>query len=62
MVGDLLARSPVLMGPLVAMFVFMVVFVGIVIRAITRSQAEVDRASRMPLDGREAEEVVDEHR
>jgi hypothetical protein len=62
MVNDLLARSPLLMAPLVAMFVFLSVFIAIVIRAITSSQSEIDAAACMPLDARDAEEAAHEHR
>ena len=59
MISELLARSPLLVAPLAAMIGFLIVFVAIVIRAITRSQADVDAAARMPLDAREAQEVRD---
>jgi hypothetical protein len=48
------------MAPIAAMLVFLVVFISIVIRAITRSQADVDAAARIPLDVCDAKEVVDE--
>jgi hypothetical protein len=50
------------MAPLVAMFVFLAVFLAIVIRAMAQSQAEIDAAARMPLDVREAQEAAHEHR
>jgi hypothetical protein len=59
MISELLARSPLLVAPLAAMVGFLVLFVAIVIRAITRSQAYVDAAARLPLDVCEGQEVRD---
>ena len=47
---ELLTHSPLLVWPLVAMFVFAAVWLGAAIRAWTRPQSEMDAAGRMPLD------------
>ena len=56
MYKELLAQSPLLALPLMAMALFMVVWVATTVRALTLSRAEADRAARMPLaeddDGR----------
>jgi cbb3-type cytochrome oxidase subunit 3 len=53
---DLLAHSPLLALPIMAMALFIVVWVATTVRALTRPRAEVDEAARMPLaeddDGR----------
>jgi hypothetical protein len=46
---ELLAHSPLLVLPLVAMFLFMAVWAVAAIRVMTRSQADLDEASRLPL-------------
>jgi len=48
---DLLAQSPLLVLPLIAMFAFMAVWVVASIRVMTRSRQEMDEAARLPLDG-----------
>jgi hypothetical protein len=48
---DLLAQSPLLVLPLIAMFAFMAVWVIAAIRVMTRSRQEMDAAARLPLDG-----------
>ena len=47
---DLLAQSPLLALPLVAMFLFLSVWVAAAIRAMTRSAQEMDDAARLPLE------------
>jgi hypothetical protein len=47
---ELLAQSPLLLLPLVAMFVFIAVWVVAAIRVMTRSQADLEEAARMPLE------------
>ena len=51
MYKDLLAHmaSPLLVLPLVAMFLFLAVFVAVVARALTRSRAEVTACASLPL-------------
>ena len=46
-------RSPLLALPIIAMLIFMVVFVLVAIRAIMQSGAEVDSMARLPLDDSE---------
>lgn len=48
---DLLAQSPLLALPLVAMFIFIVVWVAATVRVMTRSRVEMDAAARLPLEG-----------
>jgi hypothetical protein len=49
MYKDLFAQSPLLVLPLVAMFLFLAVFVVVAIRAATSSRTEMDAAARLPL-------------
>ncbi len=46
---DLLVQSPLLALPLVAMFLFLAVWVATSIRAMTRSREEMDAAARLAL-------------
>jgi hypothetical protein len=46
---ELLAQSPLLVLPLLAMFVFMAVWVVAAVRVITRSRADLEEAARLPL-------------
>ncbi len=48
--GEFLAHSPLLILPLVAMFLFMAVWSIAAVRVMTRSRTEMDAAARMPLD------------
>jgi hypothetical protein len=48
---ELLAQSPLLILPLVAMFLFMAVWVVAAARTMLRSRAETDEAARLPLEG-----------
>jgi hypothetical protein len=54
MYKDLLVQSPLLALPLVAMFLFLAVWIAASIRAMTRSRGEIDVLARLPL-------VEDEH-
>jgi hypothetical protein len=47
---QLLAQSPLLILPLVAMFLFMAVWVAAAVRGMTRSRIEMDEAARLPLE------------
>lgn len=47
---DILAQSPLLVLPLVAMFLFLAVWVAASIRVMTRSRQEMEAASRIPLE------------
>jgi len=47
---ELLAQSPLLILPLVAMFLFIAVWVTSTLRAMTRPRTEIDEAARLPLD------------
>jgi hypothetical protein len=47
---ELLAHSPLLVLPLVAMFLFLSVWVVTAVRVMTRSRADMDAAARLPLE------------
>ncbi len=49
MYKDLFAQSPLLVMPLIAMFLFLGVFVAVAIRAMTQSRLEMEAAARLPL-------------
>jgi cbb3-type cytochrome oxidase subunit 3 len=54
MYKDLFVQSPLLTLPLVAMFLFLTVFVAVAICAMTSSRLEMEEAARLPLgDGHE---------
>jgi hypothetical protein len=44
------AKSPVLVYPLVAMGIFMVVFVATAVRAVRIARPEAERMARLPLE------------
>ncbi len=46
---DLLVQSPLLALPLVAMFLFLAVWVVTAVRVMTRSRAEMEAAARLPI-------------
>ena len=47
---ELFEHSPLLVLPLIAMFLFLLVWVSTAIHALTRSHEEMDAAARIPLD------------
>jgi hypothetical protein len=47
---ELLAHSPLLVLPIVAMFSFMAVWAVSAVRVMTRSKAEMEEAARLPLE------------
>jgi cbb3-type cytochrome oxidase subunit 3 len=47
--ADYFARSPVLAFPIVALALFMVVFVAVSVRALCRQRAELDQLAALPL-------------
>ncbi len=49
MYKDLLAQTPLLALPLYALFLFLLVFAFVVIRALTRARNEVAVAAHLPL-------------
>jgi len=49
MAQDFFARSPYLLGPVVALALFIVIFALVVVRVMSRKPAELDRLARMPL-------------
>jgi uncharacterized membrane protein (DUF485 family) len=48
--SDFFARSPVLIFPLVALGLFMTVFVLATVRALMANREHLDRMSRLPLE------------
>ena len=50
---DFFARSPVLLGPVIALALFFTVFVGAAARALLTRRAVVDRAARIPFENDE---------
>ena len=54
MVRDLMMKSPLLALPIIAMMLFLAVFVGVVIATWRKSKKEIDRDANLPLeDGRD---------
>jgi hypothetical protein len=53
-VSDFFMRSPALLGPIIALLLFLVVFTAIAIRAFRIKQSTHDQMARLPLseDGR----------
>jgi len=49
MIGDLLARSPILVVPLGVLFLFLGVFLGAVFRAYATRRGAFDEVARLPL-------------
>jgi cbb3-type cytochrome oxidase subunit 3 len=49
MVSDFFARSPVLLGPVIALVLFMIVFTATAIYALRTHREQNDRMARMPL-------------
>ncbi len=47
---ELLAQSPLLILPMVAMFLFIAVWVVAAVRVMTRSRQEMEEAALLPLD------------
>ena len=48
--AEFFARSPVLVFPILALGLFMIVFVVISLRAVLTSKTQLDAASRLPFD------------
>jgi len=53
MYKDLLAQSPLLLLPILAMFLFLVAWVAASVRVLTRPRVEIDAVARLPLDDKE---------
>ena len=53
---ELLHQSPLLVLPLVAMFLFLAVWVAASVRAMTQSPEEMSARARLPLDPEESRE------
>jgi len=48
--ADLLAQTPLLVLPLIALFLFLLVYVVVVVRAMTSPRAEISAAAHIPLE------------
>jgi cbb3-type cytochrome oxidase subunit 3 len=48
-VSDFFARSPALLGPVVALVLFMFVFAAVAVHALRTQKADHDRMARLPL-------------
>jgi hypothetical protein len=48
---EVLAQSPLLVLPVLAMFLFMAVWVIAAVRVMTRSRSEMEEAAQLPLGG-----------
>ena len=57
--ADYFARSPVLAFPIAALGLFLVVFIGVSLRALLRAQSDMQRMAELPL--RESEQEVERH-
>ena len=55
LVSDFFAASPMLAFPIVALLLFLVVFVAVSVRAMRMAGTDVDRFAAMPLDGEKHE-------
>ncbi len=53
MKSELLATSPMLVLPLIALFVFIIVFTGMLITTMKKRAAAYDPLARMPLEDEE---------
>lgn len=50
MATDYFDKSPVLIFPMIALFLFMGAFTVIVVRAMLKRRAEIERMARLPLE------------
>jgi hypothetical protein len=57
MYKDLLATTPLFVLPLVALAIFIGVWVATTLRAMTRPRSEIDLAARLPLAADDNEEA-----
>jgi hypothetical protein len=62
MLTELLSHSPLLAAPIVAMFIFLTVFLAVLVRVAVRPQHEIDAAAKLPLDACDPEGIVDDHK
>lgn len=51
MAADFFARSPVMAAPVVAMLLFLAVFIAVAIRVFLTNRSEFSKVERLPLDG-----------
>ena len=56
MLRDLVTRSPILTIPMSALFLFLTVFVGNLVRTYARRAASYDDVARLPLDEESSDE------
>ncbi len=57
MKSELLATSPLLVLPIIALFLFLAVWVVAVVRAMTRNKEEMEACARIPLAAEEERHV-----
>lgn len=53
MLRELMARSPLLVVPMTALFLFLTVFVGNLVRTYSRRASAYDPVARLPLEAEE---------
>jgi hypothetical protein len=53
--ADFFARSPLLIFPLIALAVFVVVFIAVSVRALRTRREELDRLAALPLSDSDSE-------
>jgi hypothetical protein len=59
--ADYFARSPVLAFPIVALGVFLLVFLGVSLWAVTRAPRDIERLAALPLHDTNNELEVEHH-
>ncbi|HET8933515.1 MAG TPA: hypothetical protein VFN67_08755 [Polyangiales bacterium] len=50
--ADYFARSPVMAFPIAALGLFLLVFIGVSIWAMSRTQRDIEHLAALPLDGK----------
>jgi hypothetical protein len=48
--SDFFSQSPLMLGPQIAMFVFLAIFLSVILRVFLNRTSEYEAAARMPLD------------
>lgn len=57
--ADYFARSPVLAFPIIALGIFLLVFIAVSVRALLREKTDLDRMAELPLH--DTHEEVEQH-
>ncbi len=50
MAGELFAENPILIGPIVALWIFVILFAVLTWKAIRRSKGTLDHLAQLPLE------------